>query len=125
LPDLADIAYFGIIDVVDTGKDYGVLDDYTSFEDHLKLYHCVGVPDDYLSLWLEGMSEVKTYYHCFSRPAKSFARYGVTLIPPESTQSLIEIIAASPVNAEEWLQPLLSTLERAVKTNKYVIHYGI
>jgi hypothetical protein len=57
----------GIVDVFDTGKDYGVLDDYMSFEDHLTFYQCVGVPDDYLSLWLKGMSEVKTYYHCFSR----------------------------------------------------------
>ncbi len=79
-----DRAEFGIIDDFDINKDYG--DNYEP-----QRYHCVAICDDALNDWWERLTEMKSYFHCFNRPSKALARWGITIIPPESLSLLIEI----------------------------------
>lgn len=77
-----DRAEFGIIDDFDTNKDYG-----HSYEP--ERYHCVAICDDALDDWWERLTEMNSYFHCFSRPSKALARWGITIIPPECNRSSV------------------------------------
>lgn len=76
-----DRAEFGIIDDFDPQKDY---DD--SYEP--ERYHCIAICDDALNDWWDDIQDMRTYFHCYNRPETALARWGVTLIPPESLGQL-------------------------------------
>lgn len=119
-------ADFGIIDDFDKQKDYGGFEG--SYQDMLKKYHCVSIDDDILNDWAEDFREVKTYYHCFSRPETGFARYGITLIPPESLAAFIGIVERK--TSAQWrtgftIAELLELLKKAKDEEKFVIVYGV
>lgn len=94
------------------GKKY---DDYEP-----QKYKCISVDDDYILPLLEKFRGVKCYWHTLDRAEFGLAYYGVTLIPPESLDLIIEII---------WnnnnLSELFTLLSKAEHENKYVIHFGI
>jgi ribonuclease PH len=35
---------------------------------------------------------MKSYFHCYARPSVALARWGVTLIPPESLELFCDIV---------------------------------
>jgi hypothetical protein len=110
---------FGIIGNIDKTKDYGA--EYLP-----EFYHCVAICDDALDDWWEELTKVKTFYHCMDRPSTAFARYGVTLIPPESLDTLIEIIGAK--TRAEFMDDALEIIEmmkRAKSEHKFIINYGV
>ncbi|NLO42524.1 MAG: hypothetical protein GX109_05775 [Bacteroidales bacterium] len=114
-----DRAEFGIIDDFDTNKDYG-----DSYEP--ERYHCVAIVDDALDDWWELLTEMNSHFHCFSRPSKALARWGITIIPPESLSLLIDIIRTETKEAfQEDASDIIVLLEEAKRKNKFVIHYGI
>ena len=114
-----DRAEFGIIDDFDTNKDYG-----DSYEP--ERYHCVAICDDALDDWWERLTEMKSYFHCFNRPSKALARWGITIIPPESLSLLIDIIRTeTKIEFQEDASEIVLLLEEAKRKNKFVIHYGI
>jgi hypothetical protein len=114
-----DRAEFGIIDNFDTEKDYGA-----SYEP--EYYHCIAICDDALNDWWARLTEMKSYFHSFNRPATALARWGITLIPPESLSLLIDIMNTE--TKSEFQQDaieIVELLERAKSEKKFVIHYGI
>ncbi len=114
-----DRAEFGIIDDFNTNKDYG-----DSYEP--ERYHCVAICDDALDDWWERLTEMNSYFHCFSRPSKALARWGITIIPPESLSLLIDIIRTETRETfQEDASDIIVLLEEAKRKNKFVIHYGI
>ena len=123
-------ADFGIIDIFDEHRDYSKFKEDESFEDKLKEHHCVSVPDDIINTWWDKLLNMKSYFHEYSRPSTALARWGVTLIPPESLDLFHNIImsATSSEFIEECtddVNKLLALVERAKKENKFVIHYGV
>ena len=109
---------FGIIDEFDKENDYS---DYEP-----EKYHCVAVDDDYINDWWNRLELLKTYFHCYNRPEQALARWGVTLIPPESLESFYEIVAADKRSkSTPELIELLVLIRRAITENKYIIHYGV
>ncbi len=123
-------AYFGIIDALNESRDYAQFDKDESFEDKLKEHHCVSVPDDIINTWWAPLLAMKSYFHEYSRPSTALARWGVTLIPPESLD-LFHNIIMSATASEFWEQcpkdvnGLLALVEKAKRENKFVIHYGV
>jgi hypothetical protein len=114
-----DRAEFGIVDKLDPEKDYG--DPYEPKE-----YHCIAICDDALNDWWDELTEMKTYFHCLKRPDRNLARWGVTLIPPESLDILTEVIMNN-TQAEYMSDGLeiIEVLKKAKAENKFIIHYGV
>lgn len=75
--------------------------------------------------WNE-LTLVKTYFHCYSRPNFALARWGVTLIPPESLETFYNIISKNKRSKSSVeLIDLIILLRKAISENKFVIHYGV
>ncbi len=112
-------AQFGIIDQFEKLKDYSL--DYEPLK-----YKCVAISDDILNDWWSELILIKTYFHCYNRPSYALARWGVTLIPPESLEPFYIIVSKdNRSNSSEELIGLMALLRRAISENKYVIHYGV
>ena len=112
-------AEFGIIDCFDETRDYGVYEP--------EQYHCVCIDDDrYIDDWWDRLRLMKTYFHCFSRPEMGLARYGVTLIPPESLPAFQDIVLSDHrINQDEQLVLLAQVIRKAIQEGKYMIHFGM
>lgn len=110
---------FGIIDQFDKTMDYS---DYDPEQ-----YHCVYIDDDlYIDDWWERLVLMKTYFHRFSRPEFGLARYGVTLIPPESLPAFQDIVVSDKrINEDKQLVLLARLIQKALAEGKYMIHYGV
>lgn len=112
-------AEFGIIEQLDPGKAYDA-----SYEP--EKYGCVSIDDDYLNDWWDRLSALPTYFHNLNRPEKGLARYGITLIPPESAKGFAKIVASDPrLKTQTELEALLGVLQDAASRGKFIIHYGV
>ena len=104
---------FGIMmDAPQQGKRY---DEYEPWK-----YACISVDDAYLEGVAERLTSIDFYWHTLSVKGKGLAYCGVTLVPPCSLKSFIDVIAD---NSE--LSELKKLLEKALSNNKWVIHYGL
>lgn len=110
---------FGIIPHLDPQENYE--------EYHPEKYDLIQVEDDLLlTLSMEKLWTVKSYFHALNRPEKGLAWYGITLIPPVSCGIFYEAVTEAPgFSKEKELQNLAALLHRAGQAHKYVIHYGI
>ena len=109
---------FGIIDEIDYTKDYS---DYEP-----EKYNCVYIDDDYIEDWWPQLCLVKSFYHSMDRPDIALARYGVTIIPPESLPAFQDIVLSdSRISADIHLVELSEVIQTAIDKNKHIIHYGI
>lgn len=112
------VAQFGIIDQFEKGKDYS---DYEPDK-----YDCVAIDDDFLNDWWEGLILIKTFFHNYNRPGFALARYGVTIIPPESLVPFYKIVSTDKRSkSSKELIDLITLLRKAIFENKYIIHYGV
>lgn len=112
---------FGIIDC---------LEEYTEKYEPEK-YNCTYVEDDLLDEVYDEEFKAKienldTFAHNTDRPYKNLAYYGITLIPPKSLETFLDIIieANAKYKAKE-LEILIDKITYAIKENKWMIHYGI
>lgn len=112
---------FGIIPQLDDRYDY------QQYEP--EKYDMVVVDDDLLGLWYPDADRLPTYFHQLTRPERGLARYGITLIPPESAERLAQIIENSAPDADaasqQELNELCELLRTAYRLDKFVIHYGV
>ena len=110
---------FGIIDQLDQTIDY---EDYDP-----ERYHCVYIDDErYIDDWWEKLMQMKTYFHRLSRPEFGLARYGVTLIPPQSLTVFQDIVISDKrINEDPQLVLLAQLIQKAITEGKYMIHYGV
>jgi len=112
------VAEFGIIENFDREKDYS--------EYEPQKYNCVSIDDDALNNWWARLEGMKSYFHTYSRPEKALARWGVTLIPPESLD-LFHAIVKDDTQPEyhEQAAAVLSVIKEAKRDGKFVIHFGV
>ncbi|MBC8063026.1 MAG: hypothetical protein H7Y18_20535 [Clostridiaceae bacterium] len=115
---MACVARFGIIDEFEKNKDYS--------EYEPQKYNCVAIEDIILNDWWSELTLIKTYFHCYNRPDFALARWGVTLIPPESLEAFYTIVSKDTKSKSSVeLIDLMILLRKAISKNKYVIHYGV
>ncbi|MDF2843970.1 MAG: hypothetical protein K0R00_2396 [Herbinix sp.] len=69
---------------------------------------------------MEARKIIDFYWHSIDVPGKGLAYWGITLIPPETLNPMIDII----FNNTELLL-LKELLYSAKRDNKFVIHFGI
>lgn len=110
---------FGIIDEIDADKDY------SHYEP--EKYNCVYIDDDiYIDEWWEQLQTIKTFYHSLNRPGYALARYGVTIIPPDSLNQFLHIVISDPkFQHDPLLLSLSEVIQKAIRGNKHMIHFGI
>jgi hypothetical protein len=110
---------FGIIDEIDYDKDYS---DYEP-----EKYHCVFIDDHvYINDWWPQLSLMKTYFHSLKKPSFALARWGVTLIPPESLSIFQDIVISDPrINKDPLLVELAEKIKEAIDKHKFMIHFGV
>jgi len=112
------VAEFGIINDFEKGKDY------SSYEP--EKYHCIAIEDDLLNDWWYQLILIKSYFHCSNRQEFALARWGVTLISPESLESFYDIVASdNRAKSSNGLIELMILIRKAISESKYVIHYGV
>lgn len=110
---------FGIIEHLDENKDY------SNYEP--SRYHCIFIYDDwYIDDWWDRLILMKTYFNNLKCPNYGLARWGVTLILPQSLPAFQEIVISDKrINKDEHLVDLANTIARAIEEQKYMIHYGV
>lgn len=111
-------AEFGIIKKLDHSKDY------SSYEP--ERYNCIAVNDEYITDWWEQLVTMKTYFHCMDRPNFALARWGVTIIPPESLPTLLNIVLSDKrFGTDDNLVDLARKIQEAIQLKEYMIHFGV
>ena len=110
---------FGIIENIQRDKDY------SSYEP--EKYNCVVIDDDlYINDWWEKLILMKTYFHNLNEPNYGLARWGVTLIPPESLPYFQEIVISDKrIKKDHHLVDLANKIQDAIERQKYMIHFGV
>ena len=115
-------AEFGIITDFDENKDY------TGY--FPEKYNCVAIDDDlYLNDWWQALTEIDTlnvYSKGVLQPQKALSRWGITIIPPRSLPAFLDIVKNDErYKMDAHLVALAALIDKAIKTQKYVIHYGV
>ena len=110
--------------------EFGIIDDIELYEEHTyepEKYRCVSIDDDlYIDDWWESLILMKTYFHNLSRPAYGLARWGITLIPPESLPIFQDIVISDKrMEKDKNLVALAENIQEAIAKQKYMIHYGV
>ena len=110
-------AEFGIIEDIEETQKY--------FYDPEK-YQCVWIDDDiYIDDWWDKLVLLKTYFHSLDRPEFGLARWGITLIPPESLPGFQELVLSDRrINEDAQLRELADKIQDAISRNKFMIHFG-
>ncbi len=112
-------AEFGIIDYIDKEKDY------SKYEPDK--YNCVAISEDeYINDWWDRLLCIKTYFHNLHRPSTALARWGVTIIPPDSLTAFQDIVISDRRLKHDCnLVALANIIHQAIDEDKYMIHYGV
>ena len=110
--------------------EFGIIEDIRETQSYSydpEKYHCVFIDDEiYIDDWWNKLLLLKTYFHNLNRPEFGLARYGITLIPPESLPAFQEIVLSDKrIKQDENLVKLAEAIQDAIQRNKYMIHYGI
>lgn len=111
-------AEFGIVEDIEETKQYSYAPEK---------YHCVCIDDDiYIDDWWDKLVLLKTYFHSLDRPEFGLARWGITLIPPESLPAFQEIVLSDKrINEDANLRELSEKIRDAARRNKFMIHFGV
>ena len=85
-------------------------------------YSCIVVDDDFIEPILIDLQSIDCYFHTLKNKGKGIAYCGITLIPPESMERFREILLMK--DRIEYTE-LISLLDKGIKENRYIIHFGI
>ncbi len=109
---------FGVIEDIGETKEY-------SYDP--EKYQCVYIDDDiYIDDWWDKLVLLKTYFHSLDRPELGLARWGITIIPPDSLPGFQEIVLSDKrINEDVHLRDLADKIQDAISRNKYMIHFGV
>ena len=109
---------FGVIEDIGETKEY-------SYDP--EQYQCVYIDDDiYIDDWWDKLVLLKTYFHSLDRPELGLARWGITIIPPDSLPGFQEIVLSDKrINEDVHLRDLADKIQDAISRNKFMIHFGV
>ncbi len=109
--------------------EFGIIEDIRETQEYFydpDKYQCVCIDDDiYIDDWWDKLVFLKTYFHSLDRPEFGLARWGITLIPPESLPCFHEIVLLDKrINKDAHLRNLADKIQDAINRNKFMIHFG-
>ena len=110
--------------------EFGIIEDIIktqNFSYTPEKYQCVCIDDDiYIDDWWDKLVLLKTYFHSLERPEFGLARWGITLIPPESLPGFQDIVLSDRrINEDIHLRELADKIQEAINRGKFMIHFGI
>lgn len=110
--------------------EFGIIEDIREVQEYSydpDKYQCVCIDDNiYIDDWWEKLVLLKTYFHSLDCPEFGLARWGITLIPPESLPAFREIVSSdSRINKDIHLRKLADKMQDAIDRNKFMIHFGV
>ncbi len=110
--------------------EFGIIEDIGETQKYFydpDKYQCVCIDDDiYIDDWWNKLVLLKTYFHSLDRPEFGLARWGITLIPPESLPGFQEIVLSDGrINEDVHLRELADKIQDAISRNKFMIHFGV
>ena len=85
-------------------------------------YNCIEIDDDFIEPILLELQSIDCYYNTICNKGNGLAYCGITLIPPSSIDTFIEVLLRKHMIEYDLL---IDLLKKAKKNNKYVIHFGI
>ena len=83
-------------------------------------YNCISVDDVYLEDIVSYFNHIDFYWHTLDIKGKGLEYCGITLIPPKSLSEFINVIYDI-----DGLYELRLISEKALKENKWIIHFGL
>ena len=83
-------------------------------------YNAISVHDDFIEPLIPQLNDVDMFWHTVDVPGKGLAYCGITLIPPTAYPAVLGIIC--PVTE---LQAMSELVERAIREQRYIIHFGL
>ena len=110
--------------------EFGIIEDIRETQEYSydsKKYQCVCIDDDvYIDEWWNKLVLLKTYFHSLDRPEFGLARWGITLIQPESLPGFQDIVLSDKrINEDAHLRELADKIQDAINRNKFMIHFGV
>ena len=105
--------------------EFGIIEDINETEEYLyepEKYNCVCIDDDvYIDDWWKDLILMKTYFHNLNRPNLGLARWGITLIAPESLATFQNIVLQDKrITKDKHLVTLANEINEAMSRNKYM-----
>ena len=80
----------------------------------------------YIDDWWDKLVLLKTYFHSLDCPEFGLARWGITIIPPDSLPGFQEIVLSDKrINEDVQLRELADKIQDAINRNKFMIHFGV
>ena len=123
---MGDCVDFGYISDIDPNKDYALS---ILSRDYSKIFSCVSVPDDIVNEWIPLTKDIPTYFRCLTNPNYGIDHWGITLIPPKSTQMFADVIRQHnntlPNKEAPEIKELLKLMQQVYTADQYVISFGI
>lgn len=113
----------GIIDNFDKEFDYSYSDLDLEYEDIIKKHNCISVNEDFFDEVINKVENIDTYFQSYDNKGKCINPCGVTLIPPQSLLSLINVIYS--LENSNKAKSLIKLINKAHKENKFIICFGI
>lgn len=83
-------------------------------------YDCISIDNDIVEVFANGLLDLEMHWHTIDVTGKGLAYCGITLIPPASLCSVIDMI-----DGFEELLELRKLFNQAQQQNLYVIHFDI
>ncbi len=83
-------------------------------------YNCISVNDDCLENIIANFNNIDFCWHTLDVRGKGLEYCGITLIPPSSIPSFIDVI-----KGVSGLSELKELSEKALEENKWMIHFGL
>ena len=110
--------------------EFGIIEDINetdNYDYNPKKYGCVAIDDDlYINDWWHRLLLMKTYFNNLNHREFGLARWGITIIPPESLPMLQEIVLSDRrIAKDDRLAALAAKIQDAALRGKYMIHYGV
>ncbi len=123
---MGDYMDFGIITNIEYNKDYSIINGPEEYALLYLNYNCISVPDDIMNDLLPLINHIPTYFCSLKLKSMGIEHYGVTLIPPKSTELFYNIVCQNMSDFEEMkLQELCRLLKESIIKQVYVICFGI
>ncbi|MBM7699472.1 hypothetical protein [Kurthia huakuii] len=100
--------------------EFGIIDDLTELGYEQLKPQCIVVDDDNILPIITSFSIMRTYTHALHHEGLGLNYYGITIIPPSSLATFLDIIM--PVKQ---LSELSAMIIEAQRKQQYMIHFGV
>lgn len=109
--------------------EFGIIEDIQdkAYESYTpEKYQCISLDDEIILDLIEPLAIMPTYFHRLDRPSFGLAYHGITIIPPVSLSTFLDIVLSSDAwKRYDELSELAEKIVLAKHAQCYMVHYGI